>query len=145
MKTILKFNLTILSILFAASNLFAQTDSAGNCENEFQYWAKLRQERQRSEFRGDIEAFPKVLKEVAPVYPDSARKYGIEGDLIVWFIVDTTGKPQCARVLEKVGNGMDEAALLAIRDWRFKTLTFPSKKQISPMTMPFKFRLNAKQ
>jgi TonB family protein len=82
---------------------------------------------------------------VAPVYPDSAKKYGIEGDLVVWFIVDTIGRPQCAIILHKIGNGMDEAALLAIQEWRFKPVIVNGKKQISPMTMPFRFQINNKK
>ena len=145
METFLKSILALVVFIFFAPNLFAQSDSIGNCEEQFHNWKRQEAERQDSEFIGDPYVFPKILKQVAPVYPDSAKKYGIEGDAMLWCIVDTTGKPQFVRILQSVGYGFDEAALLALYDWRFEPVTFQGKKQVLPMTIPFRFRMKGKE
>ena len=53
------------------------------------------------------------------VYPDIARKAGIEGRVVVQFVVDETGKVVDPQILRGIGGGCDEAALAALKDVEF--------------------------
>ena len=48
------------------------------------------------------------------VYPDSAKEAGIEGRVIVQFVVDTTGDLIEAKVVRGIGYGCDEEVLRVI-------------------------------
>jgi protein TonB len=52
-------------------------------------------------------------------YPDEARRAGIEGDVPVEIVVDARGAVIDARAVRHVGYGLDEAAVAAVRRWRF--------------------------
>lgn len=47
-------------------------------------------------------------------YPDSARKKGTEGRVIVKFIVNEDGKVSDVRVMKGIGDGCDEEALRVV-------------------------------
>lgn len=47
-------------------------------------------------------------------YPAAARRAGIEGRVIIQFIVDENGEVQSPQVLRGIGGGCDEAAIAAI-------------------------------
>lgn len=77
------------------------------------------------------------------VYPEDARKAGIEGTVYVQFIIEPTGKITNAKVLKGVSTSIDKAALDVVNkmpDW------IPAKIDNKPasfeMTMPFKFKLS---
>jgi TonB family protein len=111
------FNLALCLVI--VSNLFSQSDSLRNCEEQFQDW----KQQQVSDFIDGPYDFPKVVTQENPVYPDSAKKYGLEGTVIIWFLVDTNGNPQRPRILQTAGYGFDEAALSVIRKWRFNPVS----------------------
>ena len=48
-------------------------------------------------------------------YPDAARRSGIEGRVIIQFIVDENGEVQDPQVVRGIGGGCDEEAIAAIR------------------------------
>ena len=48
------------------------------------------------------------------MYPDSARKAGIQGPVVVQFVVDMTGKVTQPKVLKGLGFGLDEEAMRII-------------------------------
>jgi len=89
---------------------------------------------------------PKVVKQVAPKYPDSARKRGATGIVLVRALVTKDGA--VGRALVPKGKGvapdLDRAALDAIRQWTFE----PAKKNGKPVdvyvVIPVKFALDAK-
>lgn len=58
-----------------------------------------------------------IMKRVR--YPDIARKAGIEGVVVVEFIVERDGSVSGAHVVKGIGGGCDEAALEAIQDTNF--------------------------
>lgn len=49
------------------------------------------------------------------VYPEAARRAGVEGRVIIQFIVDENGQVQDPQVVRGIGGGCDEAAIEAIR------------------------------
>jgi TonB family protein len=55
-----------------------------------------------------------------PLYSDEARRRGIEGIVTVGFRVGQDGQVSGARVLKGLGFGLDQNALVALRQWRFR-------------------------
>ncbi len=61
----------------------------------------------------------KLVSSVVAVYPAAARSDDVEGDVGVEFVVDREGRVLEARVARAAGHGFDDAALTAIRRYRF--------------------------
>jgi TonB family protein len=65
-------------------------------------------------------ALPRIEQYTTPpLYSDEARERGIEGVVTVEARVGIDGKPTHLQVAKGLGYGLDENALLAVRDWRF--------------------------
>ena len=64
-------------------------------------------------------ATPRTVHAVPPVYPERARSAGIAGVVILEATIDATGTVTAAKVLR--GQPLlDEAALAAVRQWRYE-------------------------
>lgn len=61
-----------------------------------------------------------ILSKPNPLYTDEARKLGIEGEVLVEVIFRASGQVQTVRVVKGLGHGLDEAALRAAEQIRFK-------------------------
>ncbi len=74
-------------------------------------------------------------------YPEIARKAGVEGRVILQFIVDENGKVTEPAVVRGIGAGCDEEALRVVREAKFK----PGKQRGKPvkvkMSLPITFKL----
>jgi TonB family protein len=71
---------------------------------------------------GDGVVLPKVVKEVKPVYTPSALRQGIQGIVRVEAVVlpdGTVGAVNVVRSLDR-DYGLDDRAVAAVREWRFK-------------------------
>lgn len=66
---------------------------------------------------GDIKP-PTKIQHVNPVYPPEALEAGVAGLVILEAVIDTQGNVRQARVLRSI-TMLDEAALAAVREWRF--------------------------
>lgn len=66
-------------------------------------------------------------------YPDIARRAGIEGQVIIQFIVDENGNPSDFTVLRDIGAGTGEAAVNAIRDTEWR----PGRQRGRPVPVRF--------
>jgi TonB family protein len=55
-----------------------------------------------------------------PLYSDEARRRGVEGVVTLAFHVDESGRVSEARVLRGLGSGLDQNALVALRQWRVR-------------------------
>ncbi len=72
-----------------------------------------------------VENMPELIGGMAALqknirYPEMARKAGIEGRVIVQFIVNEDGKVENPRVIRGIGGGCDEEALRAVSNALFK-------------------------
>lgn len=68
---------------------------------------------------GDVNVPARLLAPSPLVYPAAARAAGIEIDFPIEIVVDPSGRVVSARALRHAGYGLDEAALRAIRGYRF--------------------------
>lgn len=63
---------------------------------------------------------PRLLREVAPVYPASARNSGATGVVTVCILVGADGSVEDVTVVGSSGNGaMDNSVVTAVNKWRF--------------------------
>jgi len=62
---------------------------------------------------------PVLVSRIIPTYPERARRLGIEGKVVLRFIVDQSGRVE--REIEVVTSlpMLDQAAIDAVRQWRF--------------------------
>lgn len=68
------------------------------------------------------------LKRVMPDYPKAAFREGVEGCVTVSFAILPDGRADAYIVLDSVPKGLfDQATMLALNDWRFKTPTSPGR------------------
>ena len=72
----------------------------------------------------EVDQNPRVLRKVDPKYPEAARRANREAVVMVEFTVDVDGKATDIKVADPKGFGFDEAAIEAIKKWRFT----PAKK-----------------
>jgi protein TonB len=72
---------------------------------------------------------PVVLYQVEPEFSEEARKAKFSGNVEVYLWVDPDGKPSHIRVVRGVGMGLDEKAVEAVRQYRFK----PAMKDGKPV------------
>lgn len=86
---------------------------------------------------GGIEAIQKKI-----VYPEIAKRAGVEGKVYILAYVDENGNVTKTEVLKGIGAGCDEAAEKAVRETKFK----PGKQRGKPVrvkvAVPIIFKLN---
>jgi periplasmic protein TonB len=92
---------------------------------------------------GSFTSLPTGGYQVKPRYPDSARRQGIEGTVVVKAYVTEQGRVEQAQVEQSAGHpDLDQAAVEAVGRWRFE----PARRGRQPMAMwvsvPVKFVLN---
>ncbi len=78
----------------------------------------VREIRQVEPIAGDIA--PSVAEYTTPpLYSDEARRRGIEGVVLVRAAIDASGRVRDAEVTQGLGAGLEQNALVALRQWRF--------------------------
>jgi protein TonB len=88
-----------------------------------------------------VDAPARLVAGLAPSYPDTARAAGIEGDVRLELVVGVSGTVESARVVRGVGHGLDEAALHAVRQFRFAPATRGGQAVRVRMGWSIQFRL----
>ena len=63
---------------------------------------------------------PVVLYSVEPEFSEEARKAKFSGNVEVYLWVDENGSPSHIRVVRPIGMGLDEKAIEAVRQYKFK-------------------------
>ncbi len=80
---------------------------------------------------------PKPTKAPDPIYPEDAKRAGKEGIVELQATVGTDGIPRNVVALTKHGFGFEEAALKAMKKWRF----IPGKKKGKETEMTVKIKI----
>lgn len=63
---------------------------------------------------------PTILQRVEPQYSEEARKARYQGTVVLEAVVRRDGTVDILRVVRSLGFGLDENAMQALRQWRFK-------------------------
>jgi periplasmic protein TonB len=84
---------------------------------------------------------PELIHKVEPEYSEEARKAKFQGVVVLYVVVDQNGNAVAPRVVKGLGLGLDEKALEAVIQWKFK----PGYKDGRPVavaaTVEVNFRL----
>jgi TonB family protein len=83
---------------------------------------------------------PKVISRVDPLYNEEAKKNRIAGVVIIEATINESGLVTDARILKPLPYGLDQAAVDAIRQWRFE----PATQDGQPVPVKFNFTFNFK-
>lgn len=78
----------------------------------------------------------------AVVYPDSARKNGIEGKVFVEVVISATGKVEKTEVKRGVNPDLDQAAVTAIQKIDWKPGKMDGKPEKMVVVIPVQFKLD---
>ena len=84
---------------------------------------------------------PLVIHSVEAEFSDEARRAKYQGVCLISLIVDTQGNPQNIRVARPLGMGLDEKALEAVRQYKFKPATLQGKAVPVEVNIEVNFRI----
>lgn len=95
-------------------------------------------EEEKEDFFVVVENMPELIGGMAALqknirYPEMARKAGIEGRVIVQFIVNEQGEVENPKVIRGIGGGCDEEALRAVQNVKFK----PGRQRGKPVRVQY--------
>jgi TonB family protein len=90
-----------------------------------------------------VDAEPRGLWTPEPKYPRRAQARGIEGDVVLRFVVDELGRVADIEVLKgDLGGPFAEAAKAAVAEWRFEPARHSSKPVRLRVKKLFQFRMS---
>src|SRR6202050_2858615 len=84
---------------------------------------------------------PQLIFAPDPEFSDEARRAKYQGVCVVSLIVDAQGNPQRVQVVRHLGMGLDEKAVEAVRQYRFKPATLQGKPVPVEVNIEVNFRI----
>jgi periplasmic protein TonB len=84
---------------------------------------------------------PKLIYSVDPEFSDEARRAKYQGVCIVSVIVDAQGNPQNVHVSRSLGMGLDEKAVEAVKQYKFKPAYFQGRPVAVEIDVVVNFRI----
>jgi periplasmic protein TonB len=92
---------------------------------------------------GGARAKPFYLKNEPPTYPESSRRRGEEGVVLLNVTVDEQGETGSVVIKQSSGfSRLDQAAVKAVERWKFNPARVGSIAVSSQIEIPIRFRLN---
>jgi len=91
----------------------------------------------------DVDLEPEPLLQSPPFYPLQAKSRGIEGEVVLMFIVNTEGLVEHVEVISsKNGEYFIESAISAVKRWKFKPGKYQGEVVPVRVQLPLSFDLN---
>jgi len=87
-------------------------------------------------------AAPEVIHSVEPEFTQEARQANFQGSVSIKLIVDSQGNPQNVRVTRHLGMGLDEKAMEAVRQYKFKPAMYQGHPVSVQIVMDVDFHLH---
>ena len=84
---------------------------------------------------------PQLIYSVDPEFSDEARRAKYQGVCLVESVVDAQGNVQRAKVLRALGMGVDEKAIEAVKQYRFKPAMLQGKPVPVEVNVQVNFRI----
>jgi bla regulator protein blaR1 len=81
--------------------------------------------------KSELDKKAKLIYKVEPKYPEDARAKKIEGSVLLGLTIDHGGLPQNIQIKRSLDPSLDQAAVEAVRQWRFE----PAIKDGQPVSM----------
>lgn len=85
---------------------------------------------------------PEVIHSVEPEFTEEARKSNFQGTVAIQLIVDPQGNPQDVRVVRHLGMGLDQKAMDAVRQYKFRPAMYQGHPVAVQMVIEVAFRLH---
>ncbi len=76
-----------------------------------------------------------------PEFSDEARRAKFQGVCVVSLVVDTKGNPERVQVIRHLGMGLDQKAVEAVKQYRFKPATLQGKPVPVEVNIEVTFRI----
>lgn len=76
-----------------------------------------------------------ILSKVSPLYPDEARRAGIQGSVILEIAIDAAGRVTEVHVVRGLPYGVSESAVEAVRRWQYRPARGPAGPVASRKTV----------
>jgi len=86
---------------------------------------------------GPADTTPDILDKPRPEYTAEGRSLKVEGDVVIDLVFLANGSIQINRVVSGLGHGLDEAAVRAAQQIKFK----PAKRESVPVDFPARVRI----
>jgi TonB family protein len=84
---------------------------------------------------------PEATFSPEPSFSDEARKAKFQGIVLLILIVGQDGRPYNIRVRQSLGMGLDEKAIEAVRNWRFRPATLHGQPVATAIAVQVDFHL----
>jgi TonB family protein len=81
---------------------------------------------------------PSLLHKVEPEYTEEARLARLVGKVVLFIVVGSDGKAHEMKVTRSLGLGLDEKAIAAVSEWRFR----PGSKEGEPVDVQASIEVN---
>ena len=88
-----------------------------------------------------IESQPELIRREAAVYPEIAKKMGLQGRVTVEVTIDAQGKPIQARVVKSASDVFNESAIEAVMKYTFKPAMMSTGPVTAKIMIPIDFRM----
>ena len=85
---------------------------------------------------------PVVLHSVEPEFTEQARQATFQGTVALQLIVDADGNPQNVHVTRRLGMGLDEKAIEAVKQYKFRPAMFQGHPVAVQMVVEVDFHLH---
>jgi TonB family protein len=84
---------------------------------------------------------PRLLYRVEPEFSEEARKAKYQGVVVLYIDIDTKGRARNIRVARQLGLGLDEKAVEAVSEWRFRPAYLDGKPVVASAVVEVNFHL----
>ncbi len=91
---------------------------------------------------GEVDKDPRAIAQISPNYPHTLRKTGIDGQVDLEFIVNSSGRVESVKVIRGDGVEFIKEAIIAVKKWKFKPGIKDGEKVSVRMRIPIVFVLN---
>jgi TonB family protein len=85
---------------------------------------------------------PKVIHSVKPEVTEEARRANFHGTVRIYCWIDEQGNPLHIRIVHSAGLGLDETAVDAVRQYKFKPATRDGKPVKVDINIDVNFKIN---
>ncbi len=90
----------------------------------------------------ELDQKPRLLYRVNPIYPYTAKRRNMSGELMLQFIVDNEGNVKQIEVIKAQPQGIfDESAISAVQKWRFKPGYIQGEAVSTRVVVPINFKI----
>jgi TonB family protein len=90
----------------------------------------------------DVTTPARPLEQAKPLYPFAMLRSGLQGEVVVQFMVNPSGRVQEAAIVRSNNPAFDQPALDAVRQWRFQPATRNGQPVESHHQVPVIFAVN---